>query len=95
MSYNIPGCSVVTTKQASGNVRFDFYDLVNAQTATYQGPVSYSAGNLRFSCVMTAANVTAINTTVNGGATGTNLTQNYAQDANQGDYLPNCTVSRV
>jgi hypothetical protein len=87
MSWNIPGVSVVTTKLASGNVRFDFYDLIFNQTATYQGPVSSSVGDLRFSCVMTSANVTAINTTVNAGSAGTTLTQNYAQDANQGDYI--------
>lgn len=78
---------MVTTKLASGNVRFDFYDLIVNQTATYQGPVASSVGDLRFSVVMSSANVTAINTTVNGGSAGTSLTQNYAQDANQGDYV--------
>jgi hypothetical protein len=79
MSYNVPGVNVVTTKLASGNVRFDFYDG--------NGPSGSSIGDLRFSVVMTSANVTAINTTVNGGSAGTTLTQGYAQDANQGDYV--------
>jgi hypothetical protein len=75
MPYGVPGVSVVTTKLASGNVRFDFYDLAENQSFAYQGPVVYSTGSLRFSVVMSSANVTAINTTVNGGATGTTLTQ--------------------
>lgn len=78
MSYNVPAVNVVTTKLADGNVRFDFYDG--------NGPGGVSLGDLRFSCVMTSANVTAINTTVNGGSTGASLTQGYAQDANQADY---------
>lgn len=79
MSYNVPSVNVVTTKMASGNVRFDFYDG--------NGVAGAALGDLRFSCVMSSANVTAINTTVNGGSAGTALTQAYAQDANQGDYL--------
>lgn len=79
MSFNIPAVNVTTTKLASGNVRFDFYDGLGVGGA----PI----GDLRFSCVMSSANVTAINTTVNGGAAGTSLTQAYAQDLNQGDYL--------
>lgn len=79
MSFNVPAVNVVTTKLASGNVRFDFYDG--------NGPGGTPVGDLRFSVVMTAANVTAINTTVNGGSAGATLTQPYAQDANQGDYL--------
>lgn len=79
MSFNVPAVNVVTTKMASGNVRFDFYD----GNGTGGAPV----GDLRFSCVMSSANVTAINTTVNGGSSGTSLTQAYAQDANQGDYV--------
>lgn len=79
MSYGVPSVNVITTKMASGNVRFDFYDGLGVGGA--------SIGDLRFSCVMSSANVTAINTTVNGGSTGTSLTQAYAQDANQGDYV--------
>jgi hypothetical protein len=79
MSFNVPAVNVTTTKLASGTVRFDFFDG--------NGPGGNPVGDLRFSCVMTAANVTAINTTVNGGAAGTTLTQAYAQDANQGDYV--------
>jgi hypothetical protein len=78
MSFNIPSVNVVTTKMASGNVKFEFYDG--------NGVNGNATGDLRFACVMTAANVTAINTTVNGGSAGTSLTQGYAQDANQGDY---------
>ena len=79
MSYGVLAVNVVTTKLASGNVRFDFYDGV--------GPGGSSIGDLRFSVVMTSANVTAINTTVNGGSAGTTLTQAYAPEANQGDYV--------
>lgn len=85
MSFNVPSISVVTTKMASGNVRFDFYDA--------NGVGGASTGDLRFSVVMTSANVTAINTTVNGGSTGASLTQSYAQDANQGDYLRGTTFA--
>ena len=83
MAANIPSVNVVTTKMASGNVRFDFYDGAGVGGA--------SLGDLRFSCVMTSANVTAINTTVNGGSAGATLTQAYAQNANPNDYLPGTT----
>jgi len=36
--------------------------------------------------VMPSADVTSVNTTVNGGATGTTLTFNYTQDQNRADY---------
>ena len=77
MAVNIPAVAVVTTKLADGNVQFMFYTSLDGVNNT---------GQIRFGCVMTAANVTAINTTVNGGASGATLTQAYAQDANRGDY---------
>lgn len=79
MSFNVPAFNIQATKMASGNVRFDIYDG--------NGVGGISSGDLRFSFVMTSANITSMNTTVNGGSTGTNLTFQYAQDANQGDYL--------
>jgi hypothetical protein len=36
--------------------------------------------------VHTAANITSMNTNVNGGATGASQTDTYAQDANKTDY---------
>lgn len=78
MSFNIPGVSVVATKQASGNVRLEFYDL--------NGAGGSSTGDLRFCVVIPSADFTSFNTTVNGGSAGAALTKNYAQDLNQGDY---------
>jgi len=78
MAVNIPAFACTTTKLPDGNVRFDIYssnDGVNP------------AADLRFSIVLTSAQVTAINTTVNGGSSGTTLTQVVAQDANRGDYV--------
>lgn len=79
MAVNIPAVAVTTTKLADGNVRFDFYSSLDGVNAY---------ADLRFSVVMSSANVTSINTTVNGGSTGATLTQVYAQDANRGDYVP-------
>ena len=78
MATGISGCAVVTTKLADGNVRFDFYESLDGAN---------SFGQIRFAMVMTSANVTAINTTVNGGAAGTTLTQGYSNNANAGDYV--------
>lgn len=66
MAINIPAYNVVATKQADGNVQF----LIQRPN-----------GDIRFGFNMTSANVTSINTTVNGGATGATLTFVYAQDA--------------
>jgi hypothetical protein len=78
LAVNIPAVCVTTTKLADGNVRFDFYNSLDGVN-----PGSF----LRFSSVMTSANVTAINSTVNGGATGTTLSQVYAAESNRGDYV--------
>jgi hypothetical protein len=78
LAVNIPAYVCITTKLADGNVRFDFYSTNDGVN---------SNGDLRISFVMTAANVTAINTTVNGGAAGATLSQGYAQDLNRSDYL--------
>lgn len=71
MPINIPGFSLVATKMASGNVQLIF-----------QNP----NGGIRYCAVITSANFTSLNTTVNGGSTGASLTQVTAQDANNGDY---------
>lgn len=78
MPTNILAAAVVTTKMASGNVRFDVYSSADGLN---------SNGDLRFSFVLSSANVTAINTTVNGGSAGATLTQVLAENANSSDYL--------
>lgn len=80
MSYNIPAVAVIMTKMASGNVQVV---LQNGNGAIGGVP---TAGDIRFAVVIPAADFTSFNTTVNGGATGANLTKVYAQDLNQGDY---------
>jgi len=64
------GVTITATKMASGNVQF----------------VVSMNGAIRDAFVLTAANVTSINTTVNGGAAGTTLSFVLAQDANLVDY---------
>jgi hypothetical protein len=71
MAINIPGVTVIATKMASGNVQLVF-----------QNP----NGGVRYCVVIPAADFTSFNTTVNGGATGANLTRTYGQDANNTDY---------
>lgn len=71
MAINIPGFSLVATKMASGNVQLVF-----------QNP----NGGVRYCAVISSANFTALNTTVNGGATGAALTQVSGQDAFNTDY---------
>jgi hypothetical protein len=71
MAINIPGVSVIGTKQASGNVQLVF-----------QNP----NGGIRYAVVIPAADFTSFNTTVNGGSTGATLTKTYGQDANNTDY---------
>ena len=71
MAINIPGFTLIATKMASGNVQLCFLN-----------PNS----GLRYCAVVTSANFTSMNTTVNGGSTGAALTFTYAQDANPSDY---------
>lgn len=71
MAINIPGVTVIATKMASGNVQ---YVLQNPN------------GGIRFAFVQPSADVTNVNTNVNGGATGANRTFTYGQDANNTDY---------
>ena len=78
MAANIPGFAITATKNASGTVRLDIY-------STNDG-INPSA-DLRFSVVLTSANFTSINTTVNGGSTGATLTFVYPQNQNPSDYL--------
>jgi hypothetical protein len=77
MAINIKATIVQATKLADGNVRLDFW-------ATNDG--LNSNGQLRFAQVLTSADFTAFNTTVNGGATGTTLSKVYGEDANRNDY---------
>ena len=71
MPFNITAVTVIATKQASGGVQLLF-----------QNP----NGGIRFMCSILAADFTAFNTTVNGGAAGATLTRVYAQDAAPADY---------
>ena len=77
MAVNIPGCAIVATKMASGNVQ-----MVIQSTLDGLNP----SPDIRFALVIPAADFTSFNTTVNGGATGATLTRTYAQDLNRGDY---------
>lgn len=77
MAINIISVAVKATKQASGNVRLEFFSSRDALNASE---------DLRFAVVIPAADFTAFNTTVNGGASGTTLTKVYAEDANRSDY---------
>jgi len=79
MPFNIPGLTITATKMASGTVQLQFYSTLDGLN---------SDGGLRFAVVIPAADFTSFNTTVNGGATGANLTKTYAQDANRQDYPP-------
>jgi hypothetical protein len=71
MAINIPGVTVVSTKLADGNVQMVF-----------QNP----NGGIRYAWVVTSANFTSLNTTVNGGSTGASLTIVNAQDQYNTDY---------
>lgn len=71
MPHTINGVTVIATKQASGNVQLLFQN---------------SVGGIMFVCSIPSADFTVLNTTVNGGSTGANITKMYAQDANKGDY---------
>lgn len=71
MAINIPAVTVIATKMASGNVQ---YVLQNPN------------GGIRFAFVQPSADVTSVNTNVNGGATNATRTFTYAQDANNNDY---------
>ena len=84
MAINIKGTIVQATKLADGNVRLDFW-------ATNDG--LNSNGQLRFAMVITSADFTSFNTTVNGGSTGATLSKAYAEDANRNDYHRGFIVS--
>lgn len=71
MAINIPGYTLVATKLADGNVQLVF-----------QNP---NAG-IRYCSVITSANFTSLNTTVNGGSTGASLTIVNGQDAFNTDF---------
>ena len=44
------------------------------------------SGSVIAVCVHTSANITSMNTNVNGGAANATQTDTYAQDANRSDY---------
>ena len=83
MSVNIPGISVVATKQADTTVQMAFYQTIDGLNPS---------GAIRFCVVIPAADFTAFNTTVNGGSSGTSLTRTYPQDTNRDDYPNECVV---
>lgn len=70
MPATVPALTLSATKQASGGVQLQF--IIN--------------GAIRFCFSVPNADFTALNTTVNGGATGANITKAYAQDLNLADY---------
>lgn len=71
MPLTVVATTCIATKLASGNVQLIFQNAV---------------GGIQFAVVLPSADVTAINTTVNGGSTGASVTKNYLQDQNKGDY---------
>ena len=77
MAVNIPGVSVVATKQADTTVQMVFFSTLDGLNPS---------GDIRFAVVIPAADFTSFNTTVNGGSAGTSLTRTYPQDTNRGDY---------
>lgn len=77
MATNIPGYSLVATKQADTTVQLVFYSTFDGLNPN---------GNIRFAIVISAANFTALNTTVNGGSSGANLTQTIPENTNTVDY---------
>ena len=81
---DVPACAVIATKMASGTVQLVFQTSLDGLNPF---------GQVRFAIVIPAADFTSFNTTVNGGATGASLTKVYAQNANQGDYVPASPVA--
>jgi hypothetical protein len=77
MAINIKAVVIRATKQASGTVLIEAF-------ATNDG--LNSNGNLKWAVVLPSADVTSINTTVNGGAAGATLSFVYAEDAHRNDY---------
>ncbi len=71
MPAQVNAVSVVALKNADGTVLL-----------TFQSPT----GQIRFAAVMASADVTALNTNVNGGLTGATATYSYASNANRLDY---------
>lgn len=77
MPVNIPARAVIATKQASGTVQFVIQS---------SGDGLNPNGDIQFVFVMPSADVTSVNTNVNGGATGATRTFVYAENATSGDY---------
>jgi hypothetical protein len=77
MAINIRGVIVKATKSASGTVLIEFYGTADGLN---------SNGQLRYAVVLPSADVTSINTNVNGGSTGATRSFAYAEDANRNDY---------
>ena len=74
---DIPAVAVVATKMASGAVQFQFQGCLDGANPN---------GQIRFAVVMPAADVTSVNTNVNGGAAGATRTFVYAENVNTVDY---------
>ena len=81
---DVPAVAVVATKMSSGTVQLVFQSSLD-------GLNPY--GQVRFAVVIPSADFTSFNTTVNGGAAGATLTKVYAENANQGDYVPQSPVA--
>lgn len=74
---DIQAFSVIATKMASGTVQIQLQTSLDGLNPS---------GDFIFCIVMPAADVTSLNTNVNGGAAGATRTFTYAQNTNQGDY---------
>jgi hypothetical protein len=81
MAAGLTAFTVVATKQSSGDVQF-----------LLQNP----NGGIKYAFAMKTADVTSMNTTVNGGAAGTTLSFVYAQDQfSQTDFGPAQLVNQT
>jgi len=77
MSVNILSHSVIATKQADGTVQWIIQASLDGLNPS---------GDIQYAFVMPSADVTSVNTNVNGGATGATRTFTYAQNAFTVDY---------
>jgi hypothetical protein len=71
MPQAVLGTTLIATKTAGGGVQLLFQNAV---------------GGIQFVAVIPAADFTAINTTVNGGSQGAQVTKQYNEDQNKSDY---------
>jgi hypothetical protein len=73
MAINIVAMDLVATKLADGTVKLQVF-------------IPGLSGSLAYEMVLPSADVTSINTNVNGGATAATRTFHYTQDQNASDY---------